>query len=67
MKEREANRKYRLELFSAMLAYMVVLFGSIFFAKGMDAGLGAHAAARHADRSADAGGVGDRAPLPPHG
>ncbi len=39
MKEREANRKYRLELFGAMAAYMVVLFGSISFAKGMDDGL----------------------------
>ena len=36
MKEREANRKYRLELFSAMLAYMVVLVGSIYLAKAMD-------------------------------
>ena len=39
MKEHEGNRKYRLELFSAMAAYMVVLFGSISFAKGMDEGL----------------------------
>jgi uncharacterized protein (DUF697 family) len=38
MKEREANRKYRLELFGAMLAYMLVLIGSIRFAKGMDPG-----------------------------
>ena len=38
MKEREANRQYRLELFSAMVAYMLVLFGSIYLAKGMDAG-----------------------------
>ena len=39
MKEREGNRKYRVELFSAMVAYMLVLFGSISFAKGMDDGL----------------------------
>ena len=39
MKEHEGNRKYRVELFSAMVAYMLVLFGSISFAKGMDDGL----------------------------
>jgi hypothetical protein len=39
MKEREANRKYRLELFSAMAVYMVVLFGSIYIAKPMEPGL----------------------------
>jgi hypothetical protein len=39
MKEREGNRKYRLELFASMAAYMLVLFGSISFAKGMDEGL----------------------------
>ena len=39
MKEREGNRKYRLELFSAMAAYMLVLFGSISIAKGMDENL----------------------------
>jgi hypothetical protein len=39
MKEREANQKYRLELFSAMLAYMLVLFGSIFLAKPMESGV----------------------------
>jgi len=38
MKEREANRQYRLELFSAMLAYMVVLIGSIYLSKRMDEG-----------------------------
>jgi len=38
MKEREANRKYRLELFSAMLAYLVVLVGSIMIAKPMEPG-----------------------------
>ena len=38
MKERDANRKYRLELFSAMIAYMVVLVGSIYWAKIMDEG-----------------------------
>jgi len=38
MKEREANRQYRLELFSAMLAYMLVLVGSIYIGKGMDPG-----------------------------
>ena len=39
MKEHEGNRKYRLELFSAMAAYMLVLFGSISVAKGMDENL----------------------------
>jgi hypothetical protein len=39
MKEHEGNRRYRLELFSAMVAYMLVLFGSISFAKGMDENL----------------------------
>ena len=39
MKEREGNRKYRLELFSAMAAYMLALFGSISIAKGMDENL----------------------------
>ena len=38
MKEREANRQYRLELFAAMIAYMLVLIGSIYLAKGMDPG-----------------------------
>ena len=38
MKERDANRKYRLELLTAMIAYMVVLVGSINWAKGMDEG-----------------------------
>jgi putative transcriptional regulator len=38
MKERDANRKYRLELFSALIAYMVVLVGSIYWAKIMDEG-----------------------------
>jgi uncharacterized protein (DUF697 family) len=38
MKEREANRQYRLELFSAMLAYMLVLVGSVYIGKGMDPG-----------------------------
>lgn len=38
MKEREANRQYRLELFSAMLAYILVLVGSIYFGKGMEPG-----------------------------
>lgn len=38
MKERDANRKYRLELLSALVAYMLVLVGSILYAKGMDNG-----------------------------
>lgn len=38
MKEREANTKYRVELFSAMILYAGVLFGSISLAKGMDPG-----------------------------
>jgi hypothetical protein len=39
MKEREANQKYRLELFSAMLVYLVVLTGSIMVAKPMEPGI----------------------------
>jgi hypothetical protein len=39
MKEKEDNRKYRLELFAAMIVYTVVLFGSISIAKGMDVGV----------------------------
>jgi hypothetical protein len=38
MKEREGNRRYRLELFSAMAAYMAMLFGSIYLAKDMNEG-----------------------------
>jgi hypothetical protein len=38
MKEREANRKYQIELFSAMLAYLLVLMGSIALAKPMEPG-----------------------------
>jgi hypothetical protein len=38
MKEREANQKYRVELLSAMLGYLVVLIGSISLAKPMDPG-----------------------------
>ena len=38
MKEREANQKYRVELFSAMVVYMVVLVGSIMLAKPMEPG-----------------------------
>ncbi len=39
MLEREANRKYRLELGAAMLAYMAVLFGSIYLGKPMEPGV----------------------------
>ena len=39
MKEREANQRYRLELFSAMLVYIVVLIGSIMVAKPMEPGI----------------------------
>jgi len=39
MKEREANSKYRVELFSAMLLYMAVLFGSISLSKEMEPGM----------------------------
>ena len=39
MKEREANSRYRIELFSAMGLYMAVLFGSIALAKQMDPGV----------------------------
>ena len=38
MLEREANRKYRLELGAAMVAYIAVLFGSIYLAKPMEPG-----------------------------
>jgi len=40
MKEREAHSKYRTELFSAILVYAVVLFGSISWGRGMDPGPG---------------------------
>jgi hypothetical protein len=36
MKEREANQRYRLELFSAMAVYIGVLFASIYLAKNME-------------------------------
>jgi len=39
MKEREANQKYRQELFWTMLAYGVVLVGSIMLAKPMEPGM----------------------------
>ena len=39
MKEQEGNRKYWLELFSAMLAYGLVLIGSITVAKPMEPGI----------------------------
>ena len=39
MKEQEGNRQYRLELFSAMLAYGLVLIGSVIFAKPMEPGI----------------------------
>jgi hypothetical protein len=39
MKEREVNKRYRLELTSALLAYIGVLVGSIWLAKPMDEGL----------------------------
>jgi len=39
MKEREVNQRYRLELLSAMLAYVAVLVGSIWLAKPMEDGL----------------------------
>ncbi len=38
MKEREANSKYRVELFASMLLYIAVLFGSISLAKEKEAG-----------------------------
>jgi hypothetical protein len=38
MKEREANSRYRAELFSAIALYAAVLFGSVWLARGMDAG-----------------------------
>ena len=39
MKEREVNNRYRVELFSAMVAYIGVLVGSIWLAKPMEDGL----------------------------
>jgi uncharacterized protein (DUF697 family) len=39
MLEREAKKKYRIELGGAMLLYMAVLFGSITLAKSMPEGL----------------------------
>lgn len=39
MKEREANRKYHLELGMALLLYVAVLFGSITLAKPLDSGV----------------------------
>lgn len=38
MLERDANRKYRLELGGAMLMYMAVLFGSIYIGRDMTPG-----------------------------
>jgi len=38
MREREASRKYQLELGGAMLLYVIVLFGSIHIAKPMQPG-----------------------------
>ncbi|HEX4331145.1 MAG TPA: hypothetical protein VH040_03320 [Usitatibacter sp.] len=38
MKEREANSKYRVELFSAMLFYVAVLLGSISLSRAMEPG-----------------------------
>ncbi len=38
MKEREANRKYQLELGASMLLYSGVLIGSLYLAKPMEAG-----------------------------
>lgn len=38
MRERDANRKYRLELTGAMLLYIAVLIGSNFLAKTMPEG-----------------------------
>jgi hypothetical protein len=39
MKERDANRQYKVELFSAMALYIVVLFASITFGKPMAEGM----------------------------
>ena len=38
MKERDATRKYKVELFAALALYLIVLFGSITFAKPMAEG-----------------------------
>jgi hypothetical protein len=39
MKEREANRKYKLELAAAGILYLAVLFGSLSLGKPMEEGL----------------------------
>jgi hypothetical protein len=39
MKERDANRKYRMELSAALALYLIVLTGSIIFAKPMADGV----------------------------
>jgi hypothetical protein len=39
MLERDANRKYRIELAAAMALYAVVLVGSIYLGKGMEPGV----------------------------
>jgi len=39
MREREATKKYQLELGGAMLLYIVMLFGSIYVAKPMQPGI----------------------------
>lgn len=39
MRERDANRKYRLELSASMLLYVAVLFGSIYVAREMAPGI----------------------------
>jgi hypothetical protein len=40
MKEREANRKYRSELFWTMVLYAAALLGSVYLARTMTPGLG---------------------------
>ena len=39
MKERDANRKYRMELATCMVLYAVVLVGSIYLAKTLEPGV----------------------------
>ena len=38
MKEKEGNRKYRMELGISMVLYLLALFGSLYYAKSMEAG-----------------------------
>ena len=39
MKEKEGNRRYKVELGISMVLYMLTLFGSLYFAKPMEDGI----------------------------